>query len=284
MSERDPLSPPGQAYLGRLRRLTTHVDPTAPSAAATDIMNAADSLDALPDVDQAALASWLESRPRDAYTLGLAVGLSQEKLKGVVKAQFGTEAWWRPAGAVPAAFIAWMDDAFALVAALDAQRRRNYTFGHILAARGTTRQTAASAGTAGLLIEDAVEAIVKELGLPYRMRGRFVGRNGDPGPADISIPDFEHAKITVACKGFDSTGSKLTAAVAEVQDMANVRYADQWVFAVVDGMGWSRRQGDFRRMFRLLEDGRIDGLYALADLDQFRDDLERAGRRVRLPD
>ena len=74
-------------------------------------------------------------------------------------------------------------------------------------------------------------------------------------------------------------GSKLTAAVTEVTEMANVRYAHQYVLAVVDGIGWLNRLGDFRRMYALAESRRIDGLYALADLDRFRDDLEQAARR-----
>jgi hypothetical protein len=277
-----PDSPELLAYVGRLRRITTHVDPTLPSEAARAIKNAADSLDALSIVDRTHLCAWVVARPKDAYTLGLAVGLSQEKLKNLVRARFGTMSWAKAAKDDPDALIAWLDDEFGLVAAVASQRARDYSFGDVLVARGTSRQTAASAGTAGLLIEDEVEATVRDLGLPYRMRGRFVGRNGETGPADLAIPDFEHAKITVACKGFDSTGSKLTAAVTEVQDMAGVRFADQYVFAVVDGIGWNARMGDFRRMFKLLEDGRIDGLYTLEDLPQFRVDLEQAARRVRL--
>ena len=111
----------------------------------------------------------------------------------------------------------------------------------VLAARGTSRQVASSAGIAGRLIEDKVESIVRDLGLPYQMRGRFLGRNGNTGPADLAIPDFENALITVACKGFDSTGSKLTAAVTEVVAMADVAYSHQYVFAVVDGIGWLGR-------------------------------------------
>ena len=42
----------------------------------------------------------------------------------------------------------------------------------------------------------------------------------------------------VPCKQLlDSTGSKLTAAVTEVQQMAEVRFADQYVFGIVDGIG-----------------------------------------------
>ena len=266
-------------YLGRLRRLTEHVDPTAASPDADALREAGASLDRLPEVGEEILVEWVTVHPEAVNALGLAVGLSQEKLKNLLKVRFGSSSWTRVAKGDPHGLVAWLVAEFDLLSALEQQRNRTYTFGDVLAARGTSRQTATSAGVAGRSIEDAVEQIVQELGLPYAMRGRFVGRNGETGPADLAVPDFENAVIAVACKGFDSTGSKLTAAVTEVTEMANVRYAHQYVLAVVDGIGWLNRLGDFRRMYALAESRRIDGLYALADLDRFRDDLEQAARR-----
>lgn len=266
-------------YLGRLRRLTEHVDPTAASPDADALREAGASLDRLPEVSEELLVEWVAVHPEAVNALGLAVGLSQEKLKNLLKVRFGSSSWARVAKGDPHGLVAWLVEEFDLVAALEHQRNRTYTFGDVLAARGTSRQTATSAGVAGRSIEDAVEQIVRDLGLPYAMRGRFVGRNGETGPADLAVPDFENAVVAVACKGFDSTGSKLTAAVTEVTEMANVRYAHQYVLAVVDGIGWLNRLGDFRRMYALAESRRIDGLYALADLDRFRDDLEQAARR-----
>lgn len=268
-----------EEYLGRLRRLTEHVDPMAASPEADAIRAAGASLDRLPEVSEEILVEWVTVHPEAVNALGLAVGLSQEKLKNLLKVRFGSSSWARVAKGDPHGLVAWLVEEFDLVTALEQQRNRAYTFGDVLAARGTSRQTATSAGVAGRSIEDAVEQIVQELGLPYAMRGRFVGRNGETGPADLAVPDFDNAVVAVACKGFDSTGSKLTAAVTEVTEMANVRYAHQYVLAVVDGIGWLNRLGDFRRMYALAESRRIDGLYALADLDRFRDDLEQAARR-----
>jgi hypothetical protein len=64
--------------------------------------------------------------------------------------------------------------------------------------------------------------------------------------------------------------------------MADKREARQYVMAVVDGIGWKRRQGDLRRIYELCERGSIDGLYTLASLDAFRSDLQDAARRLRL--
>jgi len=175
-----------------------------------------------------------------------------------------------------------MDGEFNLLASLEAQRARPYSFGDVLAARGTSRQTASSAGVAGRLIEDQVEAIVQGLDLPYEMRGRFVGVNGRTGPADLAIPNFTECVIAVGCKGFDSTGSKLTAAVSEITEMVDVHRPHQYLMAVVDGIGWLGRMGDFRRMWEHYEHRRIEGLYTLSDLDLFRSDLQDAARRARL--
>lgn len=275
-------SPDLIAYTHRLRRLTTHADPLAGNPQAEAIKAMAESLEALPDAAEPTLVKWVEAHPGGVYTLGLAVGLSQEKLKNLLKSQFGTSSWTKVAGQDPAALIEWLDAEFGLLAALDAQRGRPYSFGDVLAARGTSRQTATRAGVAGRMIEDQVEAIVKDLGLPYSMRGRFVGVNGRTGPADVAIPNFNDCVIAVGCKGFDSTGSKLTAAVSEITEMVDVHRPHQYLMAVVDGIGWHSRMGDFRRMWAHYEQHRIEGLYTLSDLDRFRDDLENAARRARL--
>lgn len=271
-----------RAYLQRLQRLTKHVDPTIDSPMADAIRAAGESLDSLSPITVDTLSLWAGERPRDVYTLGLACGLSQEKLKNLLKHRFGTSGWYTLANSRPVDLIQWLEDEFGLLGMIEGQQGRAYSFGDVLAARGTSRQTASSAGVAGRLIENRVEGIVSELGLSYEMRGRFTGRGGDTAPADLAIPDCANAQIAVACKGFDSTGSKLTAAVTEIADMANVRYANQFVMAVVDGIGWLSRRGDFRRLHEMAETRRIDGLYAMADMDRFRDDLVEAARRLGL--
>jgi hypothetical protein len=89
-------------------------------------------------------------------------------------------------------------------------------------------------------------------------------------------------RIIVAAKGFNSTGSKLTDAVTEIERMAEVRTPTQYVFAAIDGIGWKSRQADLRRIHRLWVDRRIDGMFALTTLDQFRVELEGAARRLGL--
>jgi hypothetical protein len=122
---------------------------------------------------------------------------------------------------------------------------------------------------------------VKELKLPYDLRTTFEGRGSRRSPCDLAIPaGGVSAKIVCAAKGFDSTGSKLTDAVREIEAMAEVRLPNQFVFAVVDGIGWKSRKNDLRKIFELLSANSIDGLYTVALLNQFAADLDAAALRL----
>ncbi|MEI2775082.1 MAG: hypothetical protein V9G19_03735 [Tetrasphaera sp.] len=78
----------------------------------------------------------------------------------------------------------------------------------------------------------------------------------------------------MAAKGFDSTGSKLSDAVREIEEMADARTGGQVALAVVDGIGWKGRMADLKRIWDLWDTGEIDGLYTLATLAQFRTYLD----------
>ncbi|WP_444827814.1 hypothetical protein [Actinokineospora sp.] len=162
------------------------------------------------------------------------------------------------------------------------QRREQYSFGDILVARAGTRTTAKRAAVSGRKVEDEIETIVSSLGLPCETRTRFIGRNRRDAPCDLAIPNGTDAQIAVAAKGFDSTGSKLTDAVREVMEMAEVRKPTQFVVAVIDGIDWKSRRADLNRIYQLWRSGQIDGMYTLASLGQFREDIESFARMRRL--
>lgn len=183
----------------------------------------------------------------------------------------------------PDDLIAMLDDNYEVVRLVAEQRSRTYDFGDVMVARAGTRPTAADAGATGRRVEDEIERVAKELGLPCATRTRFEGRNGLTAPCDLAIPaGGSSAKIVVAAKGFDSTGSKLTDAVREVEEMAEKRLPSQYVMAAVDGIGWKSRARDLRRIHDLVENKRIDGLYTLSALGNFRTDLETAAKRLGL--
>lgn len=266
-------------YVASLSRITAHVDPTVDTPEGHAIKSAADSLGSLPIVDIGTLGTWIEAHPEGVPVLGLVVGLSQEKLKNALRQHLGSSSWTRLARENPAGVATMLDSEFSLVAGLASQRFRKYTFGDLLVARAGTRVNATSAGTAGRLVEDRIEAIAVDLGLPYVTRNRFEGRHKRTAPCDLAVPGAGGAaQIVVAAKAFDSTGSKLTDAVREVEEMADVRKPSQFVMAVIDGIGWLSRANDLRKIHALWASGQIDGMYTLATLDNFRTDLEHAAQ------
>ena len=237
----------------------------------------------LGEVTRATLESLVSESPNVVRALGLAVGLSRERLRNHLRHRFDTSGWVALARSRPHELIEMLDEDFGVVAIVTAERRKVYDFGDILVERSGTRQRAGEAIAGGRAVEDAIEALTKALGLPYKVRSRFVGRDGADAPCDLAVPgDGREAKIVCAAKGFDSTGSKLTDAVREIEQMAAVRLPTQFVFAVVDGIGWKSRQADLRRIFALRETDQIDGLYTLAMLDQFSADLAEAFHRLGL--
>lgn len=269
---------PFDQYLSTLGRLTAHIDPTASTPEADDIKDAAADLAALGTVDIPSLAAWAEANPSRVPVLGLVVGMGQEKLKNSLKDEFDTSGWVTLARTRPTELVEWLDADYDLLRMLTVQQQRQYEFADVLVARAGSRVTATQAGQSGRKVEDEIEAIAADLGLPYQTRTQFTGRNGRTAPCDLVVPDSGSAQIVVAAKGFDSTGSKLRDAVREIEEMAEIRLPRQFVIAVIDGIGWKNRQYDLRRIHDLWVAQQIDGMYTLATLDQFRDDLEEAAR------
>jgi|SRR6266542_6204878 len=246
------------------------------------IRAAADRISRLESISEEAIADTL-SGPRGVSSevlrvLGLTAGLSHERLTSELRAHLQPEE-----RRDPWAIVQFLETEFGLVTELRAARQRQYQWSDVLVARAGSRGSAGRAIAGGRLVEDAIEAVVKDLRLPYQVRTRFNGRNAS-APCDIAIPaGGTGAEIVCAAKGFDSTGSKLTDAVREIEEMASVRKPSQYVLAVVDGIGWHRRQSDLRRIYELRQRDQIDGLYSLALLEEFRADVDRAARLRHVP-
>jgi hypothetical protein len=177
----------------------------------------------------------------------------------------------------------FLDEDYDLLRLIALQRSETYFFADILVARGRTRSTAKASGVTGRLVEDRIEAVARGLGLECSTRGRFEGRGGRTAPCDLAIPgDGADALIVVAAKGFDSTGSKLTDAVREVEEMAEIRLPTQFIFAAVDGIGWKSRTSDLKKIHTLWDNGMIDGMFTLNQLDWFENQLRAAVKRLGL--
>ncbi|HET9592501.1 MAG TPA: DpnII family type II restriction endonuclease, partial [Solirubrobacterales bacterium] len=183
----------------------------------------------------------------------------------------------------PADLIGALDQDFDLVSRLNEQRDREWTWADVLAHAMAPLQRASSSIRQGRNLEDQVEEVIQRVGLPFVARTRFQGRAGDSAPADFSIPaGGEDALVAVGVKGFDSTGSKLTDARREIEEMVKVKTSNQFIFAIVDGQGWIRRQNDLRQIHALWVRREIDGLFNQHSLPEFEISLRAAGRRVDL--
>lgn len=269
-------------YVASLRRIRA-TGGTGDHPSHEDLRQAAAAISELPSLTRATLAALAREHPEWVPALGLAAGLSQEQLRRALQQRLGSAGWVRLARDRADDLVAMLDEHFSLVERLNEQHHRTYSFGDILVARSGSRRTAGEAQAGGRGVEDAIEAIARELGVEVQLRTRFTGRAGRTAPADLAVPrGGEDAMIVCAAKGFDSTGSKLSDAVREIEEMAEVRLPRQYVFAVVDGIGWLGRRADLRRIYDLAAEHKIDGLYTLEMIEQFRDALADAARRLGL--
>jgi hypothetical protein len=236
-------------------------------------------------MDRRTVAKLIGSDPEITLVLAAVVGLSQERFKTWLQSNFQTAGWVTLGRQRSEDLIAALDDQFGLVDLLIAQATQEWTWADVLARGMSSRQRAGSAVQQGRALEDEAESVIELLGLPFDARTRFEGAGGATGPADFAIPQGgRETVITVAVKGFDSTGSKLTDARREIEEMAKVRRPNQFIFAIVDGHGWHRRMNDLREIHRLWESNQIDGLYNRVSLDEFDAALQLAARRVGLVD
>jgi len=75
-------------HLDTLTQLGRPADPTLSTDEAVEIEQSAAALKDLPIVDRERLIAFVEQNPGRVQVLGLAVGLTQEKLKNLLKHEF----------------------------------------------------------------------------------------------------------------------------------------------------------------------------------------------------
>ncbi len=264
--------------------LSDLAEPTGiPPAMRARLKTFAAEVQALEGITVEALAGLVRADPSAISILGACVGLSHEALQNQLRLRLKAPNWRSKAKSNPELIVEALDDGFGLVARLERDRVQAWSFSDILVERYASRARGGRSVTQGRGLENKVEEIARALGLSYAMRCRFEGRGGETGPCDLAIPaGGKDALIVVAVKGFNATGSKLTDTFREVEAMASVRRPTQFVFVVIDGIGWLRRTSDLTRIYDLWSSARIDGLYSLRRLDSFSRDLAAAARRLSL--
>src|SRR3546814_4050864 len=108
-------------------------------------------------VDRASLAAFIRDQADAVPVLGLAVGLTREKLKNVLRHHLGSSGWITLARERSDDVIAMLDNNYDVVRLVGEQRGRTYDFGDVLVARAGTRRTATDAGATGRRVEDEIE-------------------------------------------------------------------------------------------------------------------------------
>ncbi len=274
--------PSFEDYLDSLSAVAPEI--TAAEPEALDLCaRATAAIIALKPLQPDTLAKAIEEDPEFVPVLAAAAGLSQERFKTWLQARFKTAGWITLGRTRATELVEAMDKDFGLVALLAAQSQRQWTWADVLARVMAPRQRAGKAIQQGRDLEDEVEAVIERLGLDFVPRTRFEGAGGQTAPADFAVPaGGADALIAVGVKGFDSTGSKLTDARREIEEMAKVRRPMQFIFAVVDGYGWIRRQNDLRSIHTLWAKNQIDGLYNRSSLKDFRKAMHSAAKRLDL--
>ncbi|MFJ4262672.1 hypothetical protein ACIPYU_09520 [Paenarthrobacter nicotinovorans] len=144
-------------YMATLGAQSLHPDPTLESEEGLLIKAAAAELRSLDDISQESLAGWIRTRHKYVEVLGLAVGLSREKLLNNLKYALGTSGYLTLARDKPSELIEYLDDTFGLIPLLHGQIHRTYDFGDVLVARAGTRALAKRASDAGRSLEDEIE-------------------------------------------------------------------------------------------------------------------------------
>jgi hypothetical protein len=177
------------------------------------------------ELTRASLAKLIAEQPQLVPILGLVVGLSQESLKNTLRHRLGTTGWTGLARRRSTDVIHLLDEDFHLLVQLDRERATKWDYVDVLMERAGSRGLAGRAISRGRALEDKVESLVGQdgLNLEYKVRTRFTGTAGRNASCDIAIPSGgDKALIVIAVKGFDSTGSKLSDAVREIESMAEV--------------------------------------------------------------
>lgn len=260
------------------------IEPRQDLEMANRIQNLLDELSPLKNLNSEILIRFLSEHPDAVPLLAMSCGLGQEQLKNQLKFKFNTSSWTLLARSKPTELVEYFDTEYSLLKQLNMEMNKKWTFSEVLVERHLWSRKSGSASVGrGREIEDAVELIVRQLGLHYIMRTRFTGRGEETAPCDLAIPaGMEQAQIVIGMKGFNSTGSKLTDAVTEIEKMAAVRRPSQYVFAVIDGIGWLNRQADLHRIYHLASSHRIDGLFTLQTMADLRDSVIEAAHRLKL--
>ncbi|OGR28902.1 MAG: hypothetical protein A2X83_08375 [Desulfuromonadales bacterium GWD2_54_10] len=138
-----------------------------------------------------------------------------------------------------------------------------------------SRGRAIAGQSRGRGLEDEVQNVLSEKGIPFQRGVTFTGKKGQTAKCDFCIPTKDHPKIVLEAKGFEATGSKLTDFLGDVLKIGRAKEFQMYFFVVTDGRGWHNRQSDLKKLVEFHEEGLLDMIYTRARLHDLVDHVKQ---------
>lgn len=125
-------------------------------------------------------------------------------------------------------------------------------------------------------LEDTTEEIVTEVfgSTGFDTRCRFVGATGkETEKTDFAIPNKNDPRILIECKAYGATGSKQTDVLGDIERIVIQKRDDTQLLLVTDGMTWTLRMNDMRKLIEWQNKGKIARIYTQLMATDLENDL-----------
>lgn len=123
-------------------------------------------------------------------------------------------------------------------------------------------------------LEDFAEALVKEIfDTDYEARVAFTGADNKTAKCDLAIPDRHRPRVIIEVKGYGATGSKMSDIIGDLDAIIAAKRHDTTLLFVTDGMTWTARLADLRKIIERQNQGKIARIYTTKMREQFLADL-----------
>lgn len=152
---------------------------------------------------------------------------------------------------------------------------REYTWKDIIIERlKAGRGSAIKGQTRGRFVENIVENVIKNVFDVYDVRCSFSGKDGvSTEKADFAIPSKASPSIVIEVKAYGATGSKQTDVIGDIKKIIDEKRHDTIFMLVTDGITWSERLNDLRKLVRFQNEGFIYRIYTIKMRDELESDL-----------
>lgn len=200
--------------------------------------------------------------------------LSKDELNGRLKVSVGEGTGIKAFKKNPQAFVDFFDS-MNLVSVVYSQINKIWTWNDVLIERLKAGRGSAIRGQRrGRYGETETEKIIKKVfGDKYDKNCNFTGHFSQKAKAEFAIPNKNDPAILFEVKTYGATGSKQTDVIGDVEKIIKAK-KDRTVFLfVTDGITWSERRSDMRKLIRFQNDGSILKIYTLSMLDELESDL-----------